>query len=106
MQFEMNLLPIPFRQIKNCEKMIEIRCNDEKRKELKVGDTIVFSELPCGNNSITAKIADLYPCDSFAELVTRFDPSEFGCEGSTAEQILSEIREIYSEEREQTEGVL
>ena len=43
MKHEMKLQPNPFFQIKNGQKTIEVRLNDEKRQQLKVGDEIEFS---------------------------------------------------------------
>ena len=39
---QMSLRPHPFEKIKLGEKTIELRLYDEKRKEIKVGDTIEF----------------------------------------------------------------
>ena len=39
----MNLVDLPFNQIKEGSKVIEVRLNDEKRQNIKVGDKIVFT---------------------------------------------------------------
>ena len=46
MMYRMKLLEKPFEQIKKGEKQIEVRCFDEKRRNIKAGDTILFSKLP------------------------------------------------------------
>lgn len=46
MNYEMKLRAIYFDKIKSGEKIYEIRLNDERRKDLKVGDTIVFKKEP------------------------------------------------------------
>lgn len=49
----MNLTPAPMQEIRTGNKTIELRLNDEKRKQISVGDTIKFintedSMIPCG----------------------------------------------------------
>ena len=43
MLHKMKLNESPFERIKNWTKMIEFRLYDEKRKQIKVGDKIEFS---------------------------------------------------------------
>lgn len=51
---EMNLHNEPFNLIKQGTKTIELRLYDEKRQQIKVGDTIVFT-----NRSTNEKISTL-----------------------------------------------
>ena len=46
MEHEMKLQPEYFDFILNGTKRIEIRLNDEKRQQIKIGDTIKFSKEP------------------------------------------------------------
>ena len=39
----MNLVPSAFKNIADGNKTIELRLNDEKRKRINVGDTVVFN---------------------------------------------------------------
>ncbi len=61
--YEMRLHEEPFNLIKNDIKKIEYRLNDEKRKLLKVGDTITFLKRPDLKEKITVQITALkyYP---------------------------------------------
>ena len=52
MIYEMNLHDEPFNAIKRNQKVIEMRLNDERRKDLKVNDLIIFS-----NNLTNEKLA-------------------------------------------------
>ena len=55
----MKLLPQYFNYIKNGTKRLELRLNDEKRKQLKINDIITFEELSETKeylNTITLKI--------------------------------------------------
>jgi len=46
MKHRMRLSESAFEKIKTGKKQMEIRCNDEKRQLLKVGDVICFYKLP------------------------------------------------------------
>lgn len=67
MNHEMKLNPIPFAQIRAGEKTVELRLNDEKRRLVRVGDTITFTELGTGEK-LTVAVTALHPFASFAEL--------------------------------------
>lgn len=101
----MKLNVVPFKQMKNGSKTIDIRCNDEKRQLIKVNDIIVFT-LVGGRESIRMRVQELYPFPTFKELYSAFDFAEFGCKNYNMQRMLDETREIYSAEREEKYGVL
>ena len=74
---EMNLHDAPFKLIKAKTKTVEMRLNDERRKNLKVGDTIIFTNRDT-KESISAKVLKLYYYDSFKELYRDFNKIEIG----------------------------
>ena len=47
---KMNLNPEPFEMIRNGQKTIELRLNDEKRRMINVGDMIEFTQTETGEN--------------------------------------------------------
>ncbi len=59
MNHEMHLEKDPFNKIMNGEKKIEYRVNDEKRRKMKIGDTITFYLRPEEKEFIKTKIMDL-----------------------------------------------
>ncbi len=67
MNHQMNLKPAPFVMIKNGEKTIELRLNDEKRQIVQPGDKITFTNTDTGE-VLTATVKALYRFSSFAEL--------------------------------------
>ena len=77
MTWEMNLHPEPFELIKNGHKDIEMRLFDERRKDIKIGDTIVFT-----NNQtlekLSVEVINLYHFNSFEELYQHFDKTRLG----------------------------
>lgn len=105
MVFEMTLNPVPFAKMKDGSKTIEIRCNDEKRSRLKVGDTILFS-LPDKSDSLLVRVVQLYRFETFRELYSAFDLSEFGCEDMMPQQLLAATAQVYSEEKQRAYGAL
>lgn len=69
---EMRLHNEPFVLIKNGTKTIELRLNDEKRRQIKVGDTITFTNRS-NNEQISTVVINLHKYDSFEELYKHFD---------------------------------
>lgn len=64
----MNLTPAPMQGIRTGNKTIELRLNDEKRKQISVGDTIKFINTEDSNDTLRVKVVDLFLFSSFAEL--------------------------------------
>lgn len=64
----MNLTPAPMQEIRTGNKTKELRLNDEKRKQISVGDTIKFINTEDSNDTLRVKVVDLFLFSSFAEL--------------------------------------
>lgn len=64
----MHLNTKPFEMISSGEKQIEYRLNDEKRQQLRVGDTISFTKLPDKNESLDVIITDLQKYRTLLEM--------------------------------------
>ena len=54
----MNLTPAPMQEIRAGNKTIELRLNDEKRKQISVGDTIKFINTEDSNDTLRVKVVD------------------------------------------------
>lgn len=67
MNHHMKLRPLPFSQMKEGTKTIELRLHDEKRRRIHPGDTITFTETDSGEG-LTVRVAALHPYPSFADL--------------------------------------
>ena len=67
MKHAMKLHPEPFSMIRSGQKTIELRLNDEKRRDIKVGDRIEFTQTETGEK-LSAEVVRLHRFDSFAEL--------------------------------------
>lgn len=94
----------PFIKIKNNTKTIEIRLNDEKRQQLKVGDTIEFTNVT-NNEKILVGITDLYKFKNFTELYKKFDKISLGY---NEDEIANpkDMEEYYSTIEQEKYGVL
>ena len=67
MTHQMQLQPEPFDMIKSGVKTIELRLYDEKRRKIRIGDEIVFSNTENGE-TLAVRVLDLAVFDSFEEL--------------------------------------
>lgn len=101
MQHSMKLLQQPFEDIKNGTKTIEFRLNDEKRRQIKIGDTITFYLMPDLKESITTEVLDLYKTETFEKLLNNVLNDK-----NKIKETLDIINAIYSKEDEQKYGVL
>lgn len=99
MKYSMKLLEEPFYKIKNGTKTVEFRLYDEKRKQLKIGDTIEFSLLPDLKEKILTEIVDLYHANTFKDLFTMLEIKDI-------ERKVNRMYEIYQPENEKKFGVL
>lgn len=102
---KMKLLPIYFDSLRKGVKYIEIRCNDEKRQKICVGDQIAFCNIETCEEIQTEVIA-LEVYSSFEELIRQHPIESFGFTNTSINEVLKSIRTIYSEEQEHRYGVL
>ena len=102
----MNLNPEPFEMIRSGQKTIEFRMNDEKRRLIKVGDRIEFTQIETGEKLI-AKVTALHRFDSFAELYRKLPLLKCGytaADISTAKP--EDMNLYYTPEQQKKYGVL
>ena len=73
----MNLHPEPFDSIKSGHKDIEMRLFDDRRKGIKIGDTIVFTN-NVTQEKLYVEVVNLYQFNNFEELYQHFDKTRLG----------------------------
>jgi ASC-1-like (ASCH) protein len=83
-----------FEKIKEGTKTIEVRLNDEKRRELKVGDTITFDNRKT-NEKLDVRVKNLYVYKNFEELYKHHDKISIGYEPDDVASP-SDMRKYYS----------
>ena len=104
MKHLMNLSPQPFEAIASGNKTVEMRLNDERRANLKVGDEIEFENIYT-HGKISCKVVSLSRFKDFFELYSHFDKVTLGYnENETANA--EDMYQYYSLEQIARYGVL
>jgi ASC-1-like (ASCH) protein len=98
----MKLQPHPFDKIKKGSKTIEVRLFDEKRREIKLGDTIEFRREPEQTEIVQAKVIGLLNYKTFSDLANDFP----NIDGDGKEALLERIYTFYTKEQEEKYSVL
>ena len=93
----------PFNSIKNNEKTIEMRLYDEKRKLIKVGDEIIFTNIVTGE-TIMVKVLNIFLFKNFNELYKNFDKLKLGYKENESASP-DDMNLYYSNEEQQKFGV-
>ena len=106
MKYIMKLNPKYFEYMKNGTKRIEIRLNDEKRKNIKIGDEIIFRKEPELKEEVFSQIENLIVKRSFKELIEKFDISEYSDRNESEENFLKDLYSFYTKEQEEKYGVV
>lgn len=103
----MNLTPAPMQEIRTGNKTIELRLNDEKRKQISVGDTIKFINTEDSNDTLRVKVVDLFLFSSFAELYGNLPLLNCGYNEDNINTASPEDMEMYySREKQNKYGVV
>ena len=61
-----------FEIVKNGTKKVECRLNDEKRRQLKIGDKLIFLKRPDDMEKIETTIEDLKYYDNFSDMMNDY----------------------------------
>lgn len=103
----MKLRELPFEQIREKTKIWEVRLNDEKRKNIMVGDSILFRKLPDLFDGIVCRVVDIKHFNSFREMASVLSLKSLGFEdGSTADTCEEVYHTYYTPEEEKEYGVV
>lgn len=100
----MNLQPKYFEKIKEGTKIIECRLFDEKRKKLKIGDIIEFSNTNNSEAIVKTEIIDLLKYATFEELLENFPAPFFGSDNKV--DILDDLYKYYTLDQEKKYSVV
>ena len=103
----MNLTPAPMQEIRTGNKTIELRLNDEKRKQISVGDTIKFINTEDSNGILRVKVADLFLFSLFAEVYDNLPLLNCGYNENNINTASPDDMEMYySREKQNKYGVV
>lgn len=98
----MKLQAEPFEKIKLEQKTIELRLYDEKRQQIRVGDTITFQ---CGEESLAVKVRALHRFPDFKALYEVLPKEKLGYgEGEIADP--KDMEQYYTPQQQEQYGVL
>lgn len=106
MEMKVHLHPDVFEIVRMGKKDVEVRINDEKRRKLKVGDTLVFLKRPNDDEEIRAKVIGLEYYDFFDTLVDNYDMERIYLSGYTKDEYLDEMKRFYTKEEQEEYGVV
>jgi len=99
----MGLQPKYFDYIKNGTKRIELRLYDEKRKQIRIGDIIEFSD---GKNKMQVKVVGLLLYDTFKTLFKDFDISILSDASMSKEEMLNVMEEFFPTKKQKELGII
>lgn len=95
-----------FNLIKDKEKVLEGRLNDEKRQKYKLGDKIIIYKDPERKEFLNAIIVDKLLFKTFDEMAEIVDKSKLGFADVSKEEMVKVYRNIYKREDENKHGVV
>ncbi len=106
-EHQMNLNPEPFKMIKSGKKTIELRLYDEKRQAVKIGDTIVFTNIADENEKLRATVLKLHIFKNFEELYNTLPLLKCGyTEEDVSTAHFSDMEAYYSADKQKQYGVV
>lgn len=95
-----------FHAIRERNKRVEVRLNDEKRRKIKVGDSIEFIKVTQQDEILEVEITELRSYDTFEEMYNDIPSKDLDCEGWTMKELIDGTYEIYTPQQEKEWGVL
>ena len=102
----MKLHPSPFEKIKSGEKTIELRLYDEKRRQIRVGDDIIFTNTATGE-TLKRTVYKLHCFDSFESLYQSLPLLQCGYTPENIHRASpADMRQYYSMEDQRKYGVV
>ena len=102
----MKLMTKYFDYIKFGSKRIELRLNDEKRQNIKIGDEIIFEELADNPRYLKAKVINLYYENNFNDLIEKYDIELFADKHTIKKELIKLLNSIYSQEEQKKYGIV
>lgn len=106
MKYIMKLNPKYFEYMKSGTKEIEIRLNDDKRKNLKVGDEIIFQKEPELKEELYTTVEKLFVEKSFEDVIMNLEIQQYADQKETRESFLKDLYKFYTKEQENKYGVI
>lgn len=107
MEHIMKLNENAFNKIKNGTKVREYRVNDEKRKQVRIGDTIVFKKLPDLLEEVKVEVKDIEYFTNWEDCYDKYFDIDFKDMYKDKKEILEDTyNNYYSQEESEKEGIV
>lgn len=106
MEMKVHLHPDVFEIVKNGVKDVEARVNDEKRKKLKIGDTLIFLKRPLEDEYLKAQVIGLKYFKDFEEMGAFYEFKRLYLESYNLDMWLKELSRFYTKEEVEKDGVV
>lgn len=104
---KMSLAPQPFQKILSGEKTFELRLWDRKRRLLKAGDIIEFTEASPSGASLNAEVLALHVFDTFEELYQTLPLNKIGySESELSSASYKDMEKYYPREEQEKHRVV
>lgn len=107
MEHHMSIYHAGFECITTGKQKIEVRINDEKRRKVQIGDTIVLTRKPEGDEVLDLEVIGLSHFATFEDMFSSIDPERFGWpkDIKVSEQV-RRMHEYYTADEERRYGVV
>lgn len=106
MEMVVHLHPKVFDIVLERAKDVEVRVNDEKRRQLKVGDTLIFVKRPGETERLKALVKKLVYFSSFEEVLDAYEMGRLYLENTSYEEYLNLMRQFYSDDEVKQNGIV
>lgn len=106
MEHTLKLQPEFYDYILHGTKRIETRLYDEKRQQIRLGDTIKFLREPELTPAFTARVVGILRYADFASLFADFDIAVLADKTYTKERLLATMQQFYPLTKQQQYGVV
>lgn len=106
MEMKVHLHPEVFDIVMDGKKNVEVRVNDEKRRQLKVGDTLLFLKRPDEDEQVRAVIKNLVYFSNFSEVVDSYEMERIYLKETTKEEYIQLMGQFYTDEEVSINGVV
>lgn len=103
---KMHLADEPFDMIVSGKKTVEVRLNDEKRREISLGDIVIFYRKSHITDMCAVMVVGLRRYNNFLQLFSSERLADTGCTDMTAEQAAQSMYKYYTPDQEEMAGVL
>ena len=103
-QHQLQLASEPFNAIVSGAKTVESRLCDAKRKQIAVGDKIIFVNRENSKQTASTRVIGLLYYATFESLFAHNNYKKFG--GPSEQWLLNQIHQFYSLDDEQSKGVI